>query len=377
MGGTSRDRWLAALRPLILAALLTAAWLAWAAGSANAASDSPSPLGSLGSFGQPAVTLYQEASSAAAAVSGLPHSARAPAAGAIPSPVPAPAPALQGVPVRVAAAPLPVSGAAATVVDVVDPLLSDTADVVTTAVKRAAPAVTDVTSALPTGPVTETVTQTVTDTVDTVVSVAHALTPALPGTPLPSIPLPTVQLPTVPLPTAPLPTVPLPAVHLPTLPVHVPALAGPRSAPGAADPSWSLAAEPEGRAGAGVDAAAGSVSSETAAGTAAALRPLLRSVAPSEFLANTHVLATLAATVGYTVAADPAPAPAPQPDGPLRFAAVQGQSGSASAGAGSGEGAADVAGAWNPLHDALGALRPDASQFPSAGPSYDPGSSPD
>jgi len=99
-------------------------------------------------------------------------------------------------------------------------------------------------------------------------------------------------------------------------------------------------------------------------------------VVPSEFLANTHVLATLAATVGYTVAADPAPAPAPQPDGPLRFAAVQGQSGSASAGAGSGEGAADVAGAWNPPYDALGALMPDASQFPSAGPSYDPGSSP-
>ena len=47
MGGTLRDRCLVALRPFLLAVLLTVAWLAWAAGSANAASEDPNPLGAI------------------------------------------------------------------------------------------------------------------------------------------------------------------------------------------------------------------------------------------------------------------------------------------------------------------------------------------
>jgi hypothetical protein len=112
-------------------------------------------------------------------------------------------------------------------------------------------------------------------------------------------------------------------------------------------------------------------------GTAAALRPLLRSVSPLGFLANTHALATLAGTVAYIASAEPAPAPAPEPDESLRFAGLQGQSGSASAGTGSSEGSADVTAPWNPRQDGRGALMPDSLQFPSAGPSFDPGSSPD
>jgi hypothetical protein len=103
----------------------------------------------------------------------------------------------------------------------------------------------------------------------------------------------------------------------------------------------------------------------------------MRSVTSLEFLANTHMLATLAATVGYAPSAGPAPAPGPESDGSLRYAALQGQSGSASSGTGGSEGSTDVAGPWNPQQDGRGALMPDARQFAPAGPSFDPGSSPD
>ena len=110
MGGTLRDWCLVALRPFLLAVLLTVAWLAWAAGSANAASEDPNPLGAIG---QPTVSLLQDAGSTVA-------------------------PALQDSPAQAAAVPSPVSGTAAAVVDVVDPVPGEATEVVAVVVNRAA-----------------------------------------------------------------------------------------------------------------------------------------------------------------------------------------------------------------------------------------------
>ncbi len=119
--------------------------------------------------------------------------------------------------------------------------------------------------------------------------------------------------------------------------------------------------------------------SQTAQHTAAAPQPARRAVSPLEFLANTQALRALAATIGYVVSAAPAPANAPEPEQGFRFAALQNQSGSASAGTGSAgaEASADVAAFWNMRHDARSGLMPDAALILAAGPSFDPGSSPD
>ena len=119
--------------------------------------------------------------------------------------------------------------------------------------------------------------------------------------------------------------------------------------------------------------------SQTVQHTAAAPQPARRAVSPLEFLANTQALRALAATVGYVVSAAPTPVNAPEPEPGFRFAALQNQSGSASAGTGSAgaEASADVAAFWNILHDARSGLMPDAALIPAAGPSFDPGSSPD
>ncbi len=160
MGGTLRDWCLVALRPFLLAVLLTVAWLAWAAGSANAASEDPNPLGAIE---QATVSLLQDAGST-------------------------PAPAIQDSPAQAAAVPFPVSGTAAAVVDVVDPVPGEATEVVTTVVNRAAPPLTD--SLADTVVLTDTVAGTVDTVSDTVVSVVDSLAPALPGVQVPALPFP-------------------------------------------------------------------------------------------------------------------------------------------------------------------------------------------
>jgi hypothetical protein len=325
MGVTLRDRWESSLRPLFLAVLLTVAWLVWAAGSANAASDD---LNSLGGIGPSASSLLQETDSTATAVAD-PLTSDAADVTTVPqvtSQVTAavsdlagstPVPAIQDVPVPVAAVPFPVSGTAATLVDAVDSPLSQTTDVVTTTVDSAASVATDT--------VTDTVNDTVADAVDTVVSVVDSLSPS-------------------------------PAIGVP--------------------PSGFT--EHPAAEGNGIDASARAASAQPARNAAASPQPVRSAISPLDFLANTHAVRALAATIGYVVSAAPAPATGPDPEEALRFAALYSQSGSATgSGSAGSEASADVAAFWNPLHDARGALMPDAAQVLAAGPSFDPGSSPD
>lgn len=363
MGVTLRDRWLSALRPLLLAALLAVAWLVWAAASANAASDGLNPLDGIG---QPANSQLQETTSTAAALAG-PLTADAADVTAVPqvtSQVPAavsdpagstPIPAIQDVPVPVAAVPSPVSGATATVVDVVRPALSQATDVLTSAVDSAASEGTDT--------VNDAVADTANNVVnDAVVSVVDSLSPALPG-----ITLPTVTLPTVPGPIVLGPIVP------PKVPVQLPAPGGHRHSPSTGVPPSGFTREPAG----GIDASAQAASAQPVRKAAASTQTVRRAVSPLEFLANTHALRALAATIDYVVSAAPAPT-GPDPEEALRFAALHSQSGSTGgSGSAGSEASADVAGFWNPMHDDRGALMPDAAQVLAAGPSFDPGSSPD
>ena len=119
------------------------------------------------------------------------------------------------------------------------------------------------------------------------------------------------------------------------------------------------------------------------AGSQTAQRPTdasqqVRSVSPMEFLANTHGFHALAATITYIASAAPTPGSTPWSGDALRLAAVPHHSGSASGGAGStGADAADIGGSWNAQHDARSALATDAAETGAAGPSFDPGSSPD
>lgn len=357
MGVTLRDRWQSCLRPLFLAALLTVAWIAWAAGSANAASDD---LNSLGGVGRSAGSLLQETASTtgavadpltsnAAYVTTVPQVTSQMAAAVSDLAGNTPVPAIQDVPSPVAAAPFPVSGTAATLVDAVDSALSQTTDVVTTTVDTAASVATDTVN----DAVADTVNDTVTDAVDAVVSVGDSLSPVLPGVPLP--------------------TVPVPAVPLPTLPVQLPE---PGRSPAGVPPGFTK--EPAATEGNGIDASAHAASAQPVRNAAGLTQPVRRAISPLDFLANTHALRALVATIGYVVSAAPAPETGPDPEEALRFTALYSQSGSATgSGSAGSEASADVAALWNPLHDARGTLMPDAAQVLAAGPSFDPGSSPD
>ncbi|MDR6509036.1 hypothetical protein [Arthrobacter oryzae] len=354
MGGTLRNCCHTALRPFFLAVLLAVAWLAWAAGSANAASENPNPLGSLE---QATVSLLYKKGST-------------------------PPPAIKDVPAPVAAVPSPVSRTAAAVVDVVDPVISQATEVPGTAVNKVAPPLTDAVTGT-VDAVTDAV-DTVSDTVSTIVSGVDSLAPALPGVQVPSLPIPAVPVPTVPLPTLPVPTVPVPTVPLPT--VSVPTVPGTQvPLPEGTIPGRSpvTTASPSGfdavaEAHAGLEATARS-DSQAAKKTEAAPQQARRAVTLLEFLANTQSLRTMAATIGYVVSATPSPANAPEPEQVFRFAALQNQSGSPAAGTGSAgaEASADVAAFWNIRHDARSGLMPDAALILAAGPSFDPGSSPD
>ena len=345
MGGTLRDHWVA-LRPFLLAFLLTVAWLAWAAGSANAASEDPNPLGAVE---QATVSLLQDAGTT-------------------------PPPALQDSPAQAAAVPFPVSGTAAAVADVADPVPGEASEAVTGVVNRTAPPLTDsLAGTITDAALTDMVAGAVDTVGDTVVSVVDSLAPALPG-----VQVPTVPVPALPLPTVPVPTVPVPHAPLPELPVHLPEVTVPGRSPVTTVPPSGFDPALAVPAVIGLEATA-HAGSQTVQRTAAAPQPARRTVSPLEFLANTQALRALAATVGYVVSAAPTPVNAPEPEPGFRFAALQNQSGSASAGTGSAgaEASADVAAFWNILHDARSGLMPDAALIPAAGPSFDPGSSPD
>jgi hypothetical protein len=353
MGGTLRNCCLSALRPFLLAVLLTVAWLAWASGPANAASEDPNPLGAIE---QATGSLLPEAGSN-------------------------PASAIPNVPAPVAAAPFPVSGTTAAVVDVVDPVLGEATEVVTSVANRTAPPLPDtITDAV----VTDTVlSDTVAGaTVDTVVAGEDSLAPSLPGVhiptlPTPELPPPTVPVPSVPVPSVPVPTVPGPQVPLPELPVQLPEVTVPGRSPVTTVTPSDFDAVTEAPAGIGVEATASSVS-QTAKRTVAAPQQARRAVSPLEFLSNTQALRAMAATMGYAVSAAPAPANTQEHERVFRVAALQNQSGSASAGTGSAgaEASADVAEFWNNRHDDPCGLMPDAALILAASPSFDPGSSP-
>lgn len=339
MGGTLRDCCQTALRPFFLALLLTVAWLAWAAGSANASSENPNPLGSLE---QATVSLLHKTGST------LP-------------------PAIKDVPAPVAAVPSPVSRTAAAVVDVVDPVAGQATEATGTAVNTAAPPLT--------GAVTDTVdtegdaVDPVSDTVSTIVSGVDSLAPALPGVQVPSLPIPTVPLPPLPVPTVPVPTVPGTQVPLPDVPGQLPEETVPGRSPGF---------DAVTQAPAGIEATDRS-DSQAAKTAAVAPQQARRAVSPLEFLANTHTLGAMAATIGDVLSATPSPANVPQPEQVFRFVALQNQFGSASSGMGSAgaEASTDVAAFWSIRHHARSGLMPDAALILAAGPSFDPGSSPD
>ncbi|WP_144406325.1 hypothetical protein [Arthrobacter sp. SPG23] len=314
MGGIFRDRCLAALRPCLLAFLLCVAWMAWFAGTASAASDAPEPL---------ATTVAT----------------------------------IQDVPVPVAAVPFPVSGAAAAAVDVVEPPVGGTAEVVANLADSAAPQITDIPLTDPplVETVVDTVSETVTATVGGVVSVVDSVASALPD-----IPVPAVQ-------------VPLPEVPLPHAPVQLPETAAPVRSAGTAVPSSAVRSQPA-EPVSGVEAAfpAGRVRPPE---VTAAPQQVRLAVSPLQFLANTQGIRALAATISYVVSAAPAPEPATE----LRFPGLQNQSGSGTSGTGSTgtEASADVPGFWSPLHDGGRCPVPGAALILAASPSFDPGSSPD
>ncbi|WP_454697896.1 hypothetical protein [Arthrobacter humicola] len=344
---TFRDRCRSSVRPLLLAVVLTGSWLALAAGPANAASDAPDPLGGIG---QAAASLVRDIVPAE-----VPHTGQE-------SPEP-PVQAVRDVPAPAVTVPLPAVRTAETVVDVVDPVLSGTSQVVSDVMDTAAPL-------LPAAPlvktVTDTVTDTVTGTVDKTVSVVDSLASTLPD----------LHVPAVPFPTDPVSTLPRPQVP-PQVPGQKPDKAVPGHSRGTRVPASDVRSQPA-AAASGVEAASRSGAGQPA-GFPAVPQLVRSALSPLQFLANTHGARVLAATVGYLVSAGPTPAEEPARDAGLRFAGVQNQSGSASSGTGSAgaEASGDVDGFWNPLHDAGRCLVPDAALILAAGPSFDPGSSPD
>lgn len=333
---TFRDRCRSSVRPLLLAAVLTGSWLALAAGPANAASDAPNPLGGIG---QAAASLVQDIIPEA-----VPQAVQDP-----------PKPPVQAVP----DVPVPAGRTAAIVVDVVDPVLSGTTQVVSDVMDTAAPS-------LPAAPLVETVTDTVTGTVDKVGSVVDSLASTLPD----------LHVPTAPLPTDPVSALPRPQVP-PQVPGQKPDKAAPGHSRGTRVPASDVRSQPAATA-TGVETASRTGRVQPA-GVSAVTQLVRSALSPLQFLANTHAVRALAATVGYVVSAGPTPADEPAREAGLRFAGVQNQSGSASSGTGSAgaEASGDVDGFWNLLPDAGPCLVPDAALILAASPSFDPGSSPD
>ncbi|MDV8149126.1 hypothetical protein [Arthrobacter sp. B10-11] len=344
MGATLCGRCRTAVRAFLLAALVAVTWLVLAAGPASAAADKPNPLGTVA---QAADSLLQKT-----------VNETVPQVGSIADP------AVQDAPVPVAAVP-PLAGTAATVADVVDgvttaPVLGGTAGAVTGTVDGAAPLLTDtITDTVTDTPLLETVTDAVTGAVDGVVSVVDSLAPVLP----------VISVPTVPVPSIPQPEIPRPEV-----PVKAPEKALPARPSATVAPSSGVHTQPV-SAALGVEAPFFADTARPAEVTAAP-QQASRPVSPLEFLANTQAVRALAATIGYVVSA--APAPQSEPGAALTFPGLQNQTGPSSAGAGSaGAEAGDVDSFWNQLHDAGRFLVPDAALVLTAGPAFDPGSSPD
>lgn len=146
MGAALRDCCRAAVRPLLIAAFLAAAWLVVAAGPASASADKPNPLGGIA---QAADSLLQDAHQTGPEL---------PAANT------APASVLGGATEVLASA-----------ADSATPLLTNT-----------------VTNTAPTYTVAQTVTDTVVGAVGGVVSVVDSLVPAVQDVGVPAVPVPTI-----------------------------------------------------------------------------------------------------------------------------------------------------------------------------------------
>lgn len=339
MGATLCGRCQTALRPFLLAALVAGTWLVLAAGPASATADKANPLDTVA---QATDSLLQKT-----------VNETVPQVGSISDP------AVEDDPVPVAAVP-PVAGTAATVADIVDvvtdaPVLGGTAGAVTGTVDGAAPLLTDtITDTVTDTPLLETVTDAVTGAVDSVVSVVDSLAPGLPVINIP--------------------TVPVPSIPQPEIPVKAPEKALPARPSATIAPSSGVHTQPA-SAAQGVEApffADSTLPAEVTAAPQQASRP----VSPLEFLANTQAVRALAATIGYVVSAGSAPQS--EPGAALTFPGLQNQTGPSSAGAGSaGAEAGDVDSFWNQLHGAGRFLVPDAALVLTAGPAFDPGSSPD
>jgi hypothetical protein len=318
---------LPAVRPVLLAMMAALCWLVWGAGTSQAAVPAPDP----------GAILQQAASSPLVE----------------PVPLPAPPVIADGDDAAEASAPAlvspvtavvsPVTGLSDAIVAAADPALTGTTEVVS----GLAPAVPLVEQLLPL-PVPE------------VLSLPDVL-------PLPE-PLPGLVADLLPSPVQVL----LP--DLITLPTPAPG-PGPAAAPGIAsssaapDPGVSLppsAAEPQ-------EGAAGALPASVPVfdGGAGTVRTF--GFSPAQDRAGPAV-------PGIT-ASLPVPPGAPGIPGPLRISALPGHAGSAGptshGGAGGFGGAADIAGSWPELPATTGAAdRPGADALP-AGPSFDPGSSPD
>ena len=304
-----------AVRPVLLAMMAAVAWLVWGAGTAQAALPAPD-----------AGAILQQAASS-------------PAVESVPLRVP---PVIaHGGDAAMATAPAPVSpvtGRSDAPAAAADHVLTGTTD----AVSGLAPAVPLVEAILP---------------VPLPVTLAEVL-------PLPE-PLPSLLPALLPSPVQVL----LPdLMTLPTAaPGPVPAAArGIPASSAAPDPGDSVppsAAEPqEGTAGAPTAAA------PEALGNAGTIRTF--GFSPAQDRAGSPAVPALAASV-------PVPA-GPGTPGPLRIAALPGQTGSAGPTAPGGfGGAADIAGSWPELPSTTAATDRPGAETPPAGPSFDPGSSPD
>ncbi|MGZ4660487.1 MAG: hypothetical protein ACXVYB_04325 [Arthrobacter sp.] len=325
MGLARHNYFRASARPLLLSVLLALAWLVWGAlvwgaGTANAAASDPNPADVLGHAGTSAV---DQVPSLAKAVndSVKPLASQAATNAATVSVTASGSADASGIPV-IQAATAPVTGTVSTVADTSSVILSGAADAVSTAVGAATP--------LLTGTV---------EVIDPVV-----------GTDLPGVPAPQPS--------------PLPLTD-PAAGVSV-GDSGQLTVPGPTDAAAPLAAKNDEHAAATGPLAAAPNAVVPSGAVGFSMEQLLR----NDF--------ALHGPAEAPVSASPSPG-APDTEELLRLAAVQGQSGSGSPGSG-GAGAqasADLADSWSPLRAGDGTRMPAPAQTVAAGPSFDPGSSPD
>lgn len=341
MGSSLRDRCGSAVRALMLSAFLALAWLVWGAGTADAAPvhpgsgsgavvlldlglPQPGPALPDGGSAATSVATHQilpVATRAMPTLSSLPGTSRTGSINEVPLPAAPPA--------KVVAA---VAGTA-------DAVLNEAPAAVATVAASAAPVLTSA------APVLTIAAPVLTNAAPVLTIAAPVLAPGSGALPFP-LPVSAVLPVPAPLPPA-TGTAERPTTHQTSRPAIAPEAAASKQATAA-----------PGRRTAGP-------------GPSAALLPV-----------NAGAVRAFPAVDGHLAPSSQSGAPL-DPNKPLLPSAPQGPSGSSPSGPGAGPGAGgadaagDTAGIWNPLDARRAAPAADTAQAPAAGPSFDPGSSPD